>query len=124
MVGRVFFPPPLCFAQMSLCSFFSVSCTIWEGCECKKADLCVLDISSAVVHKVAQMPESTDYFICGICFTIVMAFLPAVFRTHETARVLLSEVTSDVLDMSMPSVDDVDKVKHIINLTFLGSSFL
>ena len=42
----------------------SVSCTIWEGFEVKKADLSVLDVAAAIIAKVDVMPESTDY-LCG-----------------------------------------------------------
>ncbi|GAB6019508.1 hypothetical protein CHUAL_001084 [Chamberlinius hualienensis] len=100
-----------------------VNCTVWEGRECKKAELCVLDISSAIVRKVAKMPQSTDYFYSGILLAVVIALLPAGFRSHESARDLIQDVTADMLDMSMPSTDDVDRAKSILALTLFGNNF-
>jgi len=46
----------------------AVSCTIWESRDVKKADLSVLDISSAIIARVESMPESMDYFYVGKLF--------------------------------------------------------
>lgn len=42
-----------------------VSCTMWEKKEVKKADLSVLDISSAIIARVEEIPEQMDYFYLG-----------------------------------------------------------
>jgi len=47
-------------------NLFSVSCTIWEDNDAKRADLSVLDISSAIIARVESMPENVDYFYGGI----------------------------------------------------------
>ncbi|KAL3280311.1 hypothetical protein HHI36_017800 [Cryptolaemus montrouzieri] len=64
-----------------------VSCTVWEGREIKKADLSMLDISSAIIAKVESMPESMDYFYVGLCVSILLAFLPIL---HRAARDLIT----------------------------------
>ena len=38
---------------------------MWEKREVKKADLSVLDISSAIIARVEAMPENLDYFYGG-----------------------------------------------------------
>lgn len=45
--------------------FILVSCTMWEKKEVKKADLSVLDISSAIIARVEEIPEQMDYFYLG-----------------------------------------------------------
>lgn len=47
-----------------------MSCTIWESRDVKKADLSVLDISSAIIARVESMPESMDYFYVGKLISI------------------------------------------------------
>lgn len=43
----------------------AVSCTMWEKRDVKKADLSVLDISSAIIGRVEQIPDNMDYFYTG-----------------------------------------------------------
>lgn len=50
------------------CLVISVSCTMWESSDVKKADLSVLDISSAIIGRVESMPENMDYFYVGKLF--------------------------------------------------------
>lgn len=38
---------------------------MWEKKEVKKADLSVLDISSAIIARVEEIPEQMDYFYLG-----------------------------------------------------------
>lgn len=60
--------------------FFSVSCTVWDHREIKKADLSVLDISSTIIARVEGMPETCDYFYGGVALSILLALIPAVCR--------------------------------------------
>ncbi|GFS03504.1 homeodomain transcription factor [Elysia marginata] len=57
-----------------------VSCLIWEGSECKKVDLTALDIGWAIIDKVDSLPESSDYFLIGLLFSVIIAMMPLVFR--------------------------------------------
>ncbi|XP_059140412.1 uncharacterized protein LOC131928402 isoform X2 [Physella acuta] len=66
-----------------------VSCVIWEGNDCKKVDLTALDIGWAIIDKVDSLPESSDYFLIGLLFSVLMGLVPLVFRifvNKETAR--------------------------------------
>lgn len=47
-----------------------VSCTMWESRDVKKADLSVLDISSAIIARVEAMPENMEYFYLGKSYTL------------------------------------------------------
>ncbi|GLV45397.1 phtf [Carabus blaptoides fortunei] len=62
-----------------------VSCTIWENRDIKKADLSVLDISSAIIARVESMPETPDYIYSGTVLSILLAFLPPICRLFESA---------------------------------------
>ncbi|KAH9492623.1 hypothetical protein Btru_024085 [Bulinus truncatus] len=59
-----------------------VSCVIWEGNDCKKVDLTALDIGWAIIDKVDSLPESSDYFLIGLLFSIIMGLVPIVFRMY------------------------------------------
>lgn len=51
--------------------YSTVSCTMWEKKDVKKANLSVLDISSAIIARVEQMPENIDYFYFGKEFWVL-----------------------------------------------------
>jgi predicted secreted protein len=63
-----------------------VSCTIWESRDVKKADLSVLDISSAIIARVESMPESMDYFYVGVVMAIILALLPSLCRLSDAGH--------------------------------------
>lgn len=63
--------------------FFTVSCTIWDGREAKKAEMSVLDISSAIIERVEAMPETCDYAYIGVAFSVILSMVPAFCRLCE-----------------------------------------
>ncbi|CAH1737665.1 unnamed protein product [Aphis gossypii] len=65
-----------------------VSCTMWEKKEVKKADLSVLDISSAIIARVEEIPEQMDYFYLGVFLSVIIALMPSAYR-------LLNSLTED-----------------------------
>lgn len=71
-----------------------VSCTVWENREAKKADLSVLDISSAIIARVESMPDNMDYFYGGIAMGGLLAILPSL---HRIVVALDSNGTTPVL---------------------------
>lgn len=66
-------------------SDLTVSCTIWDGRETKKAEMSVLDISSAIIERVEAIPETCDYIYIGLAFSIVLALVPAFCRLCEVS---------------------------------------
>ncbi|XP_049299113.1 protein phtf isoform X2 [Anopheles funestus] len=60
-----------------------VSCTIWEAREAKKAEMSVLDISSAIIERVEAMPESCDYVYIGVVLSVFLSLVPAFCRLCE-----------------------------------------
>lgn len=63
--------------------FWTVNCTIWDGRETKKAEMSVLDISSAIIERVEAIPETCDYIYIGLAFSIVLSLVPAFCRLCE-----------------------------------------
>ncbi|KAI5754934.1 hypothetical protein M8J77_012769 [Diaphorina citri] len=57
-----------------------VSCTMWEKRDVKKADLSILDISSAIIARVEQIPDNMDYFYTGMIMSTLLSFLPSLCR--------------------------------------------
>lgn len=64
----------------SCASSDKVSCTMWEKRDVKKADLSVLDISSAIIGRVEQIPDNMDYFYTGMVMSTLLSFLPSICR--------------------------------------------
>ncbi|XP_055601745.1 protein phtf isoform X2 [Uranotaenia lowii] len=60
-----------------------VSCTIWDAREAKKADMSVLDISSAIIERVEAMPETCDYVYIGLALSLILSLIPAFCRLCE-----------------------------------------
>uniref|UniRef100_A0A6B2E938 Putative homeodomain transcription factor-like protein n=1 Tax=Phlebotomus kandelakii TaxID=1109342 RepID=A0A6B2E938_9DIPT len=60
-----------------------ISCTIWDRRDAKKAEMSVLDISSAIIERVEAMPETCDYVYIGVVFSIALSLIPAVCRICE-----------------------------------------
>ncbi|XP_052127964.1 protein phtf [Frankliniella occidentalis] len=71
-----------------------VSCTMWECRDVKKADLSVLDISSAIIARVEAMPDTMDYFYLGMVLALLLSLVPPFCRL----------LISSAVDVSLPSL--------------------
>ncbi|GAB0086776.1 Protein phtf [Sergentomyia squamirostris] len=92
-----------------------ISCTIWDRRDAKKAEMSVLDISSAIIERVEAMPETCDYVYIGVVFSLALSLVPAVCRICEATidssnstevnfldvPVLLMETTSDISSVTL-----------------------
>ncbi|PNF34131.1 hypothetical protein B7P43_G01152 [Cryptotermes secundus] len=67
---------------------------MWESSDVKKADLSVLDISSAIIGRVESMPENMDYFYVGVLMAIILALLPSLCRLSDVAHEVPSSTDS------------------------------
>ncbi|XP_070378437.1 protein PHTF2 isoform X1 [Dermacentor albipictus] len=100
---------PLAGGQASL---DKVSCTIWENGECKKVDLSVMDIASAIVHKVDCLIHSGEYVLLGLMLTAVTATLPLLFRLQSSSALENVQLDSDGLVLGLPL--EVRKIPEVI----------
>ncbi|XP_072029785.1 protein PHTF2-like [Amphiura filiformis] len=56
---------------------------MFEGDECKKTDMSVLEISCAINNKVHSLHASADYLILGVVFCISLAIIPILYRIRH-----------------------------------------
>ena len=61
-----------------------VSCCIWQGTECQKIDLSVLDISSAVIRKASKARHSNEYLYLGLIVALLLSLIPGLFRLQSS----------------------------------------
>ncbi|XP_071624892.1 protein PHTF1 isoform X1 [Heliangelus exortis] len=61
-----------------------VSALIWEGNECKKVDMSVLEISGIIMSRVNAYQQGVGYQMLGNVITIALAFLPFLYRLFRT----------------------------------------
>ncbi|XP_037008385.2 protein PHTF1 [Artibeus jamaicensis] len=57
-----------------------VSAIIWEGNECKKADMSVLEISGVIMSRVNAYQQGVGYQMLGNVVTVGLAFFPFLHR--------------------------------------------
>lgn len=72
---------------------------MWDHRETKKAEMSVLDISSAIIDRVETMPESFDYVYIGVIFSVVIAFIPTCCRICESAMETSNGTDFSLLDL-------------------------
>ncbi|XP_054835830.1 protein PHTF1 isoform X3 [Eublepharis macularius] len=61
-----------------------VSALIWEGNECKKLDLSVLEISGIIMSRVNAYQQGAGYQWLGNVVTVGLAFLPFLYRLFHS----------------------------------------
>ncbi|XP_043086705.1 putative homeodomain transcription factor 2 isoform X4 [Puntigrus tetrazona] len=108
-----------------------VSAIVWEGNECKKADMSVLEISGMIMNRVNLYTPGIGYQIFGNLVSVTLGLTPFVFRLFQhkepeqlSAGELLSVAfgsSSDALVMAMVSVSFVVRVCLIWLFFFLLS---
>uniref|UniRef100_A0A1L8DI46 Putative homeodomain transcription factor n=2 Tax=Nyssomyia neivai TaxID=330878 RepID=A0A1L8DI46_9DIPT len=112
-----------------------ISCTIWDRRDAKKAEMSVLDISSAIIERVEAMPETCDYVYIGVFFSIILSLVPAVCRVCEATidssnsteinfldvPVLLMETTSEfsLLTLMRLAFGESQWEKTVLTLNFM-----
>ncbi|XP_060057835.1 protein PHTF1 isoform X2 [Erinaceus europaeus] len=57
-----------------------VSAIIWEGTECKKMDMSVLEISGIIMSRVNAYQQGVGYQMLGNAVTVGLAFFPFLYR--------------------------------------------
>lgn len=57
-----------------------VSAIIWEGSECKKMDMSVLEISGIIMSRVNACQQGVGYQMLGHAVTVGLAFFPFLYR--------------------------------------------
>ncbi|EZA58100.1 hypothetical protein DMN91_006406 [Ooceraea biroi] len=114
--------PPSILLNSTCTSSDRVSCTIWTRRDIKKAELSVLDISSAIIARVESMPESMNYFYSGLILSIALCLIPSIRRLSDhigsdsVSNVSVSLLPSDMIQVNLETYTDV--LCRIIGVAF------
>lgn len=117
--------PPSILLSSSCASSDRISCTIWTRRDVKKAELSVLDISSAIIARVESMPESMNYFYGGLILSIVSSLVLPIRRitdtlgTDGTGNITISLLPDDLKQVSLDTYSDI--LCKIIDIAFGGT---
>lgn len=89
--------PPSILSSSVCASSDRVSCTIWTRRDIKKAELSVLDISSAIIERAESTTESMDYFYGGLILALLISLMPSIRRL--TDRMNVESGNSTILEL-------------------------
>ncbi|XP_031841863.1 putative homeodomain transcription factor isoform X2 [Nomia melanderi] len=118
--------PPSIMLSSSCASCDRVSCTIWTRRDIKKADLSVLDISSAIIARVESMPENMNYFYGGLMVSVALSLIPSINRLSDhvgmdnSNNLTSSLIPNDLISVNLETYSDI--LCKVIGLTF-GTTF-
>lgn len=99
---------------------------MWTRRDIKKAELSVLDISSAIIARVESMPESMNYFYAGLVLSVALCLIPSIKRLNDhigsdnVSNVSVSLLPSDMIQVNLETYTDV--LCRVIGVMF-GSTF-
>lgn len=105
--------PPSIMLSSSCASYDRVSCTLWTRRDIKKAELSVLDISSAIIARVESMPESMNYFFGGLLLSVVLSLIPSIKRLSDhfgidnSNNVTSSLIPNDLTCVTLETYSDI-----------------
>nr|XP_050868429.1 protein phtf isoform X6 [Vespula vulgaris] len=114
--------PPSILLSSSCASSDRISCTIWTRRDVKKAELSVLDISSAIIARVESMPESMNYFYGGLILSIVLSLVPSIRRITDTLGIdnsgntTVSIIPDDLKQVNLETYTDI--LCRLIDIAF------
>ncbi|XP_054012677.1 protein phtf isoform X1 [Hylaeus anthracinus] len=114
--------PPSIMLSSSCASYDRVSCAIWTRRDIKKAELSVLDISSAIIARVESMPESMNYFYGGLILSVVLALIPSIKRLNDhvgmdnSSNITSSFIPNDLIYVNLETYSDI--ICKVIGLAF------
>uniref|UniRef100_A0A1B6G604 PHTF1/2 N-terminal domain-containing protein n=1 Tax=Cuerna arida TaxID=1464854 RepID=A0A1B6G604_9HEMI len=108
---------PAAILSPSCASSDKVSCTMWDKREVKKAELSVLDISSAIIARVEGMPENLDYFYGGLFAAVLLAAVPSLCRLSTS----LGDVTTGGTSLNVSSLFSVQSLSDSLNAIIVSA---
>ncbi|XP_056372259.1 protein PHTF2 isoform X2 [Oenanthe melanoleuca] len=109
-----------------------ISAIVWEGNDCKKADMSVLEISGMIMNRVNSYIPGIGYQIFGNVISLILGLMPFVFRlsqakdleqlaAHSATELCMTAFGSDgdVLVLSMVFISFVVRVSLVWIFFFL-----
>ncbi|KAL9961905.1 hypothetical protein ACROYT_G030941 [Oculina patagonica] len=76
-----------------------VMVSIWEGNQCKKAQLTLMEISAAIANKVDTHKSHTGYVQFSVVVSVLLAFIPLLFRLYNTTGNIGNLLTNNTEDL-------------------------
>ncbi|XP_052441369.1 protein PHTF2-like isoform X4 [Carassius gibelio] len=97
-----------------------VSAIVWEGNECKKADMSVLEISGMIMNRVNLYTPGIGYQILGNLVSVTLGLTPFAFRLfqHKDPEQLVSLSAGELLSVAFGSSDDA-LVMTMVSVSFV-----
>ncbi|OXB61679.1 hypothetical protein ASZ78_016155 [Callipepla squamata] len=109
-----------------------ISAIVWEGNDCKKADMSVLEISGMIMNRVNSYIPGIGYQIFGNVISLILGLMPFVFRlsqakdleqlaAHSATELCITAFGSngDILVLSMVIISFVVRVSLVWIFFFL-----
>ncbi|XP_028933513.1 protein PHTF2 isoform X2 [Ornithorhynchus anatinus] len=86
-----------------------VSAIVWEGNDCKKADMSVLEISGIIMNRVNNYIPGIGYQIFGNAISLILGLTPFVFRLSQATDLeqLTAHSASELYIIAFGSNEDV-----------------
>ncbi|XP_029390818.1 putative homeodomain transcription factor 2 isoform X4 [Mus pahari] len=85
-----------------------ISAIVWEGNDCKKADMSVLEISGMIMNRVNSHVPGIGYQVFGNAISLILGLTPFVFRLSQATDLeqLTAHTASELYVIAFGSKDD------------------
>ncbi|XP_054997086.1 protein PHTF2 isoform X3 [Sorex araneus] len=93
-----------------------ISAIVWEGNDCKKADMSVLEISGMIMNRVNSHIPGIGYQIFGNAISLILGLTPFVFRLSQATDLeqLTAHSASELYLIAFGSNEDVIVLSMVI----------
>ncbi|XP_005377265.1 PREDICTED: putative homeodomain transcription factor 2 isoform X3 [Chinchilla lanigera] len=93
-----------------------ISAIVWEGNDCKKADMSVLEISGMIMNRVNSHIPGIGYQIFGNAISLILGLTPFVFRLSQATDLeqLTAHSASELYVIAFGSNEDVMVLSMVI----------
>ncbi|KAM5188148.1 protein PHTF2 isoform 2-T2 [Callospermophilus lateralis] len=93
-----------------------ISAIVWEGNDCKKADMSVLEISGMIMNRVNSHIPGIGYQIFGNVISLILGLTPFVFRLSQATDLeqLTAHSASELYVIAFGSNEDVMVLSMVI----------
>ncbi|XP_058380167.1 protein PHTF2 isoform X5 [Diceros bicornis minor] len=93
-----------------------ISAIVWEGNDCKKADMSVLEISGMIMNRVNSHIPGIGYQIFGNAISLILGLTPFVFRLSQATDLeqLTAHSASELYVIAFGSNEDIIVLSMVI----------
>ncbi|XP_006882657.1 PREDICTED: putative homeodomain transcription factor 2 isoform X1 [Elephantulus edwardii] len=93
-----------------------ISAIVWEGNDCKKADMSVLEISGMIMNRVNSHIPGIGYQIFGNAISLILGLTPFVFRLSQATDLeqLTTHSASELYVIAFGSKEDVIVLSMVV----------